>query len=171
MKTRFFLTIIAAVFMATSVSAQDYFLEDWEPFDYIEYDGHLAAVFDADDDEEGDYMIVDADDSNDLTEEDLMVDLEDGFCLTMAEVMEILKKDEAYKNEHFIEGDDVLSYDEIEGHEAANIDSDDDGEVDMTIIDADDSNDLSDADIVIDYTYDCTYTVGELMGEDYDEED
>ena len=167
MKTRFFLTIIAAVFMATSVSAQNKYLESLEPLGYTEFDGHVAAIFDMEDDGEGDYMIVDADDSNDLSGEDLMVDMEDGSYMTFAELFEAFGEEE----EHFIEGDEVLSYDEFEGHEAANIDLDDDGEVDMTIIDADDSHDFSDADIVIDYTDGSVNTVGELMGEDYDEED
>ena len=168
MKTRFFFFFIAAAFMATSVSAQsDYFLEGFDPIDYIEYEGHTAAVFDMDDDEEGDYMIVDADDSEDLSAEDLIVSLEDGSYITIAELME-LDEDEP---EHFIEGDEVLSYDEFDGHEAANIDLDDDGEVDMTIVDADDSRDFSDADIVIDYNDGTVNTVGELIGEDYDEEE
>ena len=97
----------------------------------------------------------------------LIVSLEDGSYITIAELME-LDEDEP---EHFIEGDEVLSYDEFDGHEAANIDLDDDGEVDMTIVDADDSRDFSDADIGIDYNDGTVNTVGELIGEDYDEEE
>ena len=165
MKTRFFLTIIAAVFMATSVSAQNKYLESLEPLSYTEFDGHVAAIFDMDEDGEADAMFIDVDDSNDLTGEDLIMNLEDASFLTVAELME---DDE---DEHFYNSERVLSYDEIDGHEAANVDLDDDGEVDVTIVDADDSHDLSEADVVIDYSDGSVYTIGELVSEDNDEED
>ena len=158
MNTRFFLTVIAAVMMAANASAQK-FLDENDAMLYTEVDGHAAAIFDMDDDGEVDYMIVDADDSNDLSSKDLMIELEDNYCITYGE---LIGEDE---ESHFIESDKILSYDEFEGHETANIDLDGDGEMDMTLIDADDSHDFSDADIMIDYNEGSVNTVGEYVEE------
>ena len=86
MNTRFFLTVIAVVMMAANASVQK-FLDENDAMLYTEVDGHAAAIFDMDDDGEVDYMIVDADDSNDLSSKDLMIELEDNYCITYGELI------------------------------------------------------------------------------------
>ena len=86
MNTRFFLTVIAVVMMAANASAQK-FLDENDAMLYTEVVGHAAAIFDMDDDGEVDYMIVDADDSEDLSSKDLMIELEDNYCITYGELI------------------------------------------------------------------------------------
>ncbi|MBR6978967.1 MAG: hypothetical protein IKH88_03940 [Prevotella sp.] len=50
---------------------------------------------------------------------------------------------------HFIEGDNVLQYGEVDGHEAAAVDLTGNDEVDVFVVDADDSHDLSDPDVMV----------------------
>ena len=155
MKTRIFLTMVAAVLMATGVSAQNQYLGELDVMSYTEMDGHVAAMLDMDDDGEEDVMYIDADDSEDLSSDDIIVVLEDGSSRTVGKSME---------GEHFIKGDEVLSYGEMEGHEMANIDLDEDGEMDISIVDLDDSHDLSDDDVIIDYCDGSVITVGDMDG-------
>ncbi|MBR6180078.1 MAG: hypothetical protein IKQ77_02585 [Prevotella sp.] len=164
MKTRFFLTVIAAIMMATTVSAQEKFAEELGVMSYIEIGGHVTALLDMDDDGEEDILIIDVDDSNDLSKADIIVNCEDGAYITVGDCME--EDEEEQVNEHFFEGQTVVCYDQVDGLEVANLDLNGDGEIDLSIIDADESRTLSGNDVVMDYNNGTVATVGEWLGDD-----
>ena len=165
MKTRFFLTVIAAIIMATTVSAQEKFVDELDVISYIEVAGHVTALVDLNEDGEEDILIIDTDDSNDLSNPDIIVNCEDGSYITVEDFMKEANGEKP-ENEHFFEGERVVCYDVVDGFEVANLDLNGDGEIDISIIDADESRTLSRNDVVMDYNNGIVATVGEWIGEE-----
>ena len=120
-------------------------------------DGKEVVALDTDDDGEADMMVIDADKSNSLTDDDLVLDLKSETVATVEEMME---------PENFIEGDAVMDYDVINDHGAVLIDTDHDNEPDVLVIDADNSNSLSSDDIVVNYDDRTAATVGDIVDDD-----
>lgn len=132
-------------------------LENADLLNYDMMDGHDVVILDTDLDGEADKMVVDSDDSGDLSKDDVVVNLSDGSISTVEDLIE---------PEHFIEGDAVVAYDQVDGSDAAFIDTDYDGKANALIIDADGSNGLSPDDVVVNYDENVVATLGELVDND-----
>ena len=113
--------VIAAIMMATTVSAQEKFAEGLDVMSYIEVAGHVTALIDMNEDGEEDILVIDTDDSNDLSNPDIIVNCEDGSYITVEEYMKE-ENGEKPENEHFFEGERVVCYDVVDGFEVANLD-------------------------------------------------
>ena len=125
-----------------------------------EADGHRAVAIDVDGDDEADLAIIDVDDSNSVTDPDVIV-YSDGTAQTLEDYKEGLEPtdlEDVYPDlvsedepeEPF--GDDdvrVIDQGEVDGHLAAALDVDGDLDPDMVIIDADDSISVTDPDIIV----------------------
>ncbi len=91
------------------VAQADHFIESEDVVEYGEVEGHEAAILDMTDDGEADVMVVDIDDSHNLTEPDVMV-FEDGSMTSVGDFVEAVdaaaEEDVAQDD---VPGEDILA--------------------------------------------------------------
>lgn len=129
--------------------------------------GHLAAEVDGDGDGQVDYLLVDADDSKDLTSDDLVIDRSGNVVKMSGDYLGNLAEENTSNTANAETQDDevvVIGYGEYDGHSTVGLDTRGDGYADIAIVDVDDDGNLSPDDIVVTDDGQAA-TVGELMDE------
>ena len=131
--------------------------------DYDTIDGHLAMTVDVDGDDQADYLIVDADDSNTITPDDLVIDKEYNVGTVAGEYLGNLNeraKEDMTSHTGTDNSDDALAivgYGEYEGHLVTGYDSKGDGKTDIVIIDVDGDGMPSTGDVMVNDEGQTTY--------------
>lgn len=141
---------------------------------YGEYQGHLVVGLDVDGDQAADFAILDADDSQDLSRPDVVVDSQ-GNAATVGEIEDYYAMEGQSAEGDMVsqapqtedvpdEQSDVriVGYGEVEGHLVAGLDVTGDNAADVAIIDVDDSHNVSRPDIIVD-TEGNMATVGDVV--------
>lgn len=141
---------------------------------YGEYQGHLVVGLDVDGDQAADFAIVDADDSQDLSRPDVVVDSQ-GNAATVGEIEDYYAMEGQSAEGDMVsqppQTDDVpddqsdvriVGYGEIEGHLVAGLDVTGDSAADVAIIDVDDSHSVTRPDVIVD-TEGNMATVGDVV--------
>ncbi len=141
---------------------------------YGEFQGHLVVGLDVDGDQAADFAIVDADDSQDLSRPDVVVDSQ-GNAATVGEIEDYYAMEGQSAEGDMVsqapQADDVpedqsdvriVGYGEVEGHLVAGLDVTGDNAADVAIIDVDDSHSVTRPDVIID-TEGNVATVGEVV--------
>ena len=130
--------------------------------------GHLAAEVDVDADGHSDYLLVDADDSKDLTSDDLAIDRSGNVLNMNGDYLGNLGEENGNSMASAEVQDDevvVIGYGEYDGHSTVGLDTRGDGFADIAIIDVDDDGNISPDDIVVTDDGNAA-TVGELIEDD-----
>ena len=141
---------------------------------YSEYQGHLVVGLDVDGDQAADFAIVDADDSQDLSRPDVVVDSQ-GNAATVGEIEDYYAMEGQSAEGDMVsqppQADDVpddqsdvriVGYGEVEGHLVAGLDVTGDNAADVAIIDVDDSHSVTRPDVIVD-TEGNMATVGDVV--------
>lgn len=141
---------------------------------YSEYQGHLVVGLDVDGDQAADFAIVDADDSQDLSRPDVVVDSQ-GNAATVGEIQDYYAMEGQSAEGDMVsqapQADDVpddqsdvriVGYGEVEGHLVAGLDVTGDNAADVAIIDVDDSHSVTRPDVIVD-TEGNMATVGDVV--------
>lgn len=141
---------------------------------YGEYQGHLVVGLDVDGDQAADFAIVDADDSQDLSRPDVVVDsqgnaaivgeIEDYYAIEGQSAEGDMVSQPPQTDDVPDEQSDVriVGYGEVEGHLVAGLDVTGDNAADVAIIDVDDSHNVSRPDLIVD-TEGNMATVGDVV--------
>lgn len=144
-------------------------------------EGHLAAEVDLDGDKKADILVVDQDDSKDLSENDIMIDKDGNVATIGGEYLGNVKKgmdmagnyeassdpnanDGGMTADGTDDGDDdvhIVGYGEYDGHLTMELDTRGDGMTDSVIIDVDDNGVVSSNDVLVTDEGDAS-TLGDL---------
>lgn len=141
---------------------------------YGEYQGHLVVGLDVDGDQAADFVILDADDSGDLSRPDVVVDPQ-GNAATVGEIQDYYAMEGQPAEGDMVsqapQAEDVpddqsdvriVGYGEVDGHLVAGLDVTGDNAADVAIIDVDDSYNVSRPDVIVD-TEGNMATVGDVV--------
>ena len=117
-----------------------------------EVEGHVAVALDVDGDNEADVVVIDANDNGELDANDVAVNSR-GDVATIGEIVGEDQSDVSVVAESEVlsaQDDDVrvVAQTEYDGHDVYGIDLNEDNEVDVAVIDMDDSGSLTDPDVV-----------------------
>ena len=132
---------------------------------YSSVEGHLTAEIDTDGDGVVDHLVVDTDNSWDLTPKDVVVD-RDGNAYSVGNLVnggQASQDSQASNNEGANDDDGiaVVGYGEYDGHLVVGYDSTGNGDSDFVVIDVDDDGVFSQNDVVVDQDGNSA-TLGEL---------
>lgn len=118
---------------------------------YTEVDGHLAVGYDTDGDGQADVAVIDVDDSGNPTNADVVVTAE-GDVATIGDIVNGNHPDVAMVSEPEPTPQDedvrIVAQTEYQGHDVYGIDLDGDNQIDVAVIDVDDSGNLTGSDVV-----------------------
>lgn len=118
---------------------------------YTEVDGHLAVGYDTDGDGQADVAVIDVDDSGNPSNADVVVTAE-GEVSTIGEIVDGNQPDVAMVSEPEPTPQDgdvhIVARTEYQGHDVYGIDLDGDDQIDVAVIDVDDSGNLTGPDVV-----------------------